>query len=123
MLAQIRLHSGNTNSSHALDLGLLTEEPQRKIDIVDTAVDEDAARELGVGDEETTGVQLVAGLRSEDGGCADVAGGHASVGVAVGGVESTTEAADDFLGGELFDGGVVGVDDGLGLHAAIRNNP
>jgi hypothetical protein len=37
------------------------------------------------------------------------------VSVAVGGVEATAEAADDFLGGELFDRGVVGVDDGLGL--------
>lgn len=115
MLTQIRLHSRNTNSSHALNLSILTEEPQRKIDIVDTAVNKDTTRELGVGHEETARIELVAGLRAEDGWRADVAGGHAGVCVAVGGVEAAAEAADDFLGGELFDGGFVGVHDGLGL--------
>lgn len=62
MLAQVRLHGRDPNGSHALNLSLFTEEPQRQIDIVDTAVNEDTTRELGVGHEETTGVQLVACL-------------------------------------------------------------
>jgi hypothetical protein len=36
--------------------------------------------------------------------------------VAVGGVETTTEATDYFLGGELFNRGTVGIDDRLRLY-------
>lgn len=36
--------------------------------------------------------------------------------VAVGGVEATAEATDDFLGGKLFNGGAIGIDDGLRLY-------
>lgn len=83
---------------------------------MDTTVNEDTTRELGIGHEETARIELVAGLRAENGWCADFTGGHAGVCVAVGGVKAAAEAADDFLGGELFDGGFVGVDDGLGLY-------
>lgn len=62
VLPQIGLHGRNTDSSHALHLGILTEEPQREIDIVNRAVDKDTAGELGVGNEEPARIELVACL-------------------------------------------------------------
>lgn len=74
---------------------------------MNVAIDEDAARKGGEGDEEARGVELVARLAAEDGGRADGAGGGAAVGVAVGSVEAAGEAAEDFevrlLGGRLDD--------------------
>lgn len=50
---------------------------------MDVAVDEDAAGELSVGNEEAGGIKFVAGLGSEDGRAADGAGVHAVEGVTV----------------------------------------
>lgn len=83
MFPQIRLHSRDPNRRHALDLRLLSKKPQRQVDVVNGAVDEDPARELGVGDEESRRVQLVACLRAEGGGGPDVSAGYARVRVAV----------------------------------------
>lgn len=82
---------------------------------MDGAVDEDTTGELGVFDEETRGVELVAGLGAEDAGGADQAVVHLVEGVTVGGVEAAGETAHDFLVGELLNGFIFGVDDGLGL--------
>ena len=111
VLAQVRLHGGDAEGSDRLDDRVLAEEPQGQVDVVDVAVDEDAAAELGVGDEEAGRVQLVAGLRAEDGGAADRACVASAPGVAVGGVEAAGEAAEDFEVRFCFRG----VDDGLGL--------
>jgi hypothetical protein len=110
MLPQIRLHSCDSNSSNRLDTRLLTKEPKRKVDIVNRAVDEDTTGELGISNKETTRIELVACLRSEDGGCADVAVGHAPVGIAVGGVEAAREAADYLLFGVVLLGFAVDCD-------------
>lgn len=83
MLAQIRLHGCDTNGCDTLDLGLLAEEPQGQINIVDRAVNKDTTRELGIGHEEPTGIQLVTGLGSENRWDTNVAGCHAAVGIAV----------------------------------------
>lgn len=66
VLAQIRLHGGDTNSCDALDLDVLAEEPKSQVNIVDGAVDEDTTGEFGVGNEETTWVELVTSLGAED---------------------------------------------------------
>lgn len=105
VLAQLRLHGGNTGRDDTLDNGVLAEVPEGKIDIVDVAVDEDATAELGVGDEEARGVQPVASLRAEDRGAADEAIIHSGEGVSVRGIEAAGEAAHDFEMG-LLDGGV-----------------
>jgi hypothetical protein len=89
----------------------LAEKPERQVNVVDVAVDENPAAELGVRDEEAGRVELVAGLRAEDGGPPDGAVGDAREGVAVGGVEAAGEAAEDLEVG-LCAGGV---EDGLGL--------
>jgi hypothetical protein len=115
MLPQIRLHSRDSNSSNALHTAILAEEPQRKIDIVNGAVDENPAGELRIRNEEPARIELVACLRAEDGRRADIAVGHACEGIAVGGVEASRETTDDFLGRVGFYRGAVGVDDGLGL--------
>lgn len=115
MLPQIGLHSRDPHRYHALDLGLLAEEPQRQVDIVDGTVHKDPAGELGVSDEEPAGIELVAGLRADHGGSPDGSTGHAAVGVAVGGVEAAGETAGDLLARVGFDGGLVGVDDRLRL--------
>lgn len=112
---QLGVHGGDADRRHALDRRVLAEEPQRGIDVVDGAVDEDAAGELGVGDEEAGRVELVAGLGAEDGGAPDQAGAHFGVRVAVGGVEAAGEAADDFLGGVLLLRSSIGGADRLGL--------
>ena len=78
---------------------------------MDATVYKYAAGELGIGDEEAGGVELVAGLGAYDAGGADCAGGGFGVGVAVGRVEAAGEAAHYFEVG--VKGG--GVDDGLGL--------
>lgn len=83
MLSQIRLNRRDANSSHALDLGVLAEEPQGQIDIVDRTVDENTAGELGVRHEKATRIQLVACLRSEHGWGADVTRRHAPVRIAI----------------------------------------
>ena len=67
VLAQLGADGGDTNGTDALDDAVLAEEPQSKIDVVDAAVDEDAAGELGILDEEARGVQLVTSLRPEHG--------------------------------------------------------
>lgn len=111
MFSEIRLHGSNTDRSHTLNLAVLAEEPKSEINIVDRAVDKDSTREFGVRDEETTWIQLVAGLRPEDGWSTDIAISHASMSIAVGCVEAAREAANDLLVREFLDGGIVGVDD------------
>lgn len=96
VFAQVRLHGRDAHGVHGLDEAVLAEKPQREVYIVDIAVDEDAAAELGVVDEEAAGVQLVAGLGAEDGEAADGGCGGARVGVAVRGVEAAGEAAHYF---------------------------
>ena len=115
MLAEIGLHGSNTNCSHALHLAVFAEEPKSKVDVVDRAVDEDTTGEFSVGNEEPTGVELVAGLRAEDRWSTDVTVDGATVSIAIGGIEATGETADDFLVGEFLDRGIIGVDDGLRL--------
>jgi hypothetical protein len=119
MLPQIRLHSRDSNGCNRLDTTVLAKEPKRKVNIVNRAVHKDTPGELGIRHEEAAGIELVAGLRAEDGWCADVAVGHAPVGVAVGGVEAAGEAADYFLGWVVLLGFAVGVDYGLGLIMAF----
>lgn len=115
VLAEVRLHGSDTDSCHALDLAVLAEEPKSQVDIVDRAVHKDSTGELSVRDEEATWVEFVASLGAEDRWCTNIAVGCASVSIAVGGIEATREAANDFLVGEFLDGGVVGVDNRLGL--------
>ena len=63
---------------------------------MDVAVDEDAAGELGVCDEEAARVVFVACLGSEDGGAADGAVGGEGVGIQVRGIEAAGETAHYF---------------------------
>lgn len=95
-LSQAGLDGGDADGIDALDHAVLAEIPQREVDVVDVAVDKDAAGELGVVDKEARGVEFVAGLGAEDGGAADAAVVHALKGVAVGGVEAAGEATEDF---------------------------
>lgn len=115
VLSQARFDSRDANGSHALDATILSEEPQGQIDIVDRTVHKDAAGELCVFDKEPSRVELVARLASKHGRDADQSGAHLIVGVAVRGVEAAREPADDFLGRVSVEGGIVGVDYGLGL--------
>jgi hypothetical protein len=115
VLAEVGLHGSDTDGSHALDLAVLAEEPKSQVDIVDRAVHKYSTGELGVRNEEATWIELVASLGAEDRWCTDITVGCALVSIAVGGVEATREAANDFLVGEFLDGGVIGVDDRLGL--------
>lgn len=99
---------------------LVAEEPECQVDVMDGAVDEDAARQLGITDEEAGPVQLVARLRAEDDRLTDYSGPHLGVRVAVGGVKAAREAADCFLGRVPFQGLAVGRTDGLGLKGEER---
>lgn len=65
MLAKIGLSGGDTRGGDRLDLRILTEEPEREVDIMDGAVDKYAAREFGIGNKETGGVELIACLAPE----------------------------------------------------------
>lgn len=56
VLAQARLYGCDAHGRNGLDAAFGTEEPQRQVDVVDRAVDEDAAGEGGVGDEEARGI-------------------------------------------------------------------
>jgi len=60
VFSKLRLHGGDAHGCHGFHDAVLTEEPQRKIDVVDVAVHEDAAGKLGVFDKETERVQLIA---------------------------------------------------------------
>ncbi len=71
MLPQLRLDGSDAGRSDALNLGVLPEEPESEIDVVNRAVDEDPTRELSIGDEEAGGVEHVACLGAEDGGAPD----------------------------------------------------
>lgn len=93
VLAQVRLDGGDAHGGHGLDLAVLAEEPEREVDVVDRAVDEDPAGELRVRDEEAGRVELVAGLAAHHGRRADRPGLHFAEGVAVGGVEAPREPA------------------------------
>ena len=93
---QSRLHGRDAVGDDGFDFAVLAEEPEGEVDVVDAAVDEDAARVLGVGDEEARRVEFVAGLGAEDGGGADQAGGCFGMRVAVGVVEAAGEATHDF---------------------------
>lgn len=119
VLAQLRRHSRDTNRSHRLDNRVLTKEPQRQINIVNRAVDEDSTRELRVFDKETAGIELVAGLRTEDTRATDKTGLHLIECIAVGGIEAATETADDLLRGVGFLGGAVSVDYCLALFQSV----
>ena len=88
VLGELGLQGGDADRHDGLDLAVLAKVPQCQVDVVDVAVDEDAAAELGVGDEEAGWVEFVAGLGAEDRGTADVAAVAAGPGVAVGGVEA-----------------------------------
>ena len=62
------MHGCDAGGYDGLDEGVLAEEPEGQVDVVDGAVDEDAAGELGVGYEDAARVELVACLAPEDGG-------------------------------------------------------
>lgn len=111
VLAQVGLNGSDTHCGHGLDLAILTEEPQSQVDVMDGAVHEDTTRELGVGDEEPGGVQLVAGLTAHDGGRTNSTSRHLVECVTVGGIEATGETAHHFQFGLLG----CCVEDGLGL--------
>lgn len=95
VLPQLRLYGGDAHGCHGFHDTVLTEEPQRQIDVVDVAVHEDAARKLGVFDKETGRVQFIARLRPEDRGSPDGTLVHARPGVSVGCVEAPGESAQD----------------------------
>lgn len=116
MLAQLGLHGCDINGVDGLDARVAAEEPEREVHVVDVAVGEDAAGELGVGDEEAGWVELVAGLGAKDAGAADCAVFYAvkasrSCGkiselwerwvevVLTGSVEAARKAAEDFKKG------------------------
>lgn len=65
MLSELGLHCRDADGRHAFRDRVLAEEPHRQVNVVDIAVDEDAARELGICDEEARRVELVACLRPE----------------------------------------------------------
>lgn len=110
VLAQLRRHSRDTNRGNGLDNRVLTKKPQRQINVMDRAVDEDTTRELRVFDKETARIELVAGLRTEDARATDKTGLHLIECITVGGIEAATETADDLLRGVGFLGGAVSVD-------------
>ena len=118
VLAQVWFDGCDSYRGDAFHFAVLPEEPEGQVDVVDGAVDEDPAGELGVGDEEAARVQLVAGLAAHYGGCAQCAGGHFSMCVAVGGIEAAREAAHYF---EVWFFGRC-VKDGLGLYTAIPSS-
>ena len=101
VLGEIGLESCDTEGNDGLDLGKVlavgvgAEVPQSKVDVVDVAVDEDTARELGVLDEEARGVVLVTCLGAEDGRSANVTRLDESIGVAVGSVKAAGETTHD----------------------------
>lgn len=64
--AEVGLHGGDAAGDDGLDRRVLAEEPEGEVDVVDGAVDEDAAGELGVGDEEAARVEFVARLAADD---------------------------------------------------------
>ncbi|CAJ2512955.1 Uu.00g010740.m01.CDS01 [Anthostomella pinea] len=88
MLPQIPLHSRDTHSGHGIDLAVFAKETERKINILDRAIDEYVATELRERHEKYRRVVLVRGLRAEHGWRLDQPVGHSSVGVPVRGVES-----------------------------------
>ena len=96
VFAQARLHGCDAGGHDGFYEGVLAEEPEGEVDVVDGAVDEDAAGELGVGYEEAARVEFVACLAPEDGWAPDEPGVHFVPGVSVGGVEAAGEAAHDF---------------------------
>lgn len=60
------------------------------------AINEYPARELGIRNEESGGIEFVACLGTDYAGTPDCACEHFGVCVAVGGVEASAEAAEDF---------------------------
>jgi len=60
------LDCSDADSADALDTAVLAEEPKGQVDVLNRAVNENAAGELGVLDEETGRVEFVASLTSED---------------------------------------------------------
>ena len=119
VLAQLRRHSRDTNRGNGLDNRVLTKKPQRQINVMDRAVDEDSTRELRVFDKETARIELVAGLRTEDARATDKTGLHLIECITVGGIEAATETADDLLRGVGFLGGAVSVDYCLALFRSV----
>lgn len=116
VLAQFRRDRRDTNRRDGLDHRVLAKEPQGQIDIMDGAVDKDPTRELRVFHEEPAGIQLVAGLRAEYTRTTNLAALHLLKRITIRGIESTAEAADDFLRRTASLGGAVGVDNGLALY-------
>jgi len=93
-LAKLGLHRRNARRAHTDDRALAVE-TEREVDVDNGAVNEDAAREVGVR-KILMGRVFVACLAAEDKGPADEAGGAFVAGVAVGGVGAAGEAARDF---------------------------
>lgn len=99
----------------------LAEKPQRKIDIVDAAIDENPPGGGGLPDQSPgfrsrrRRVQLVARLRAKHTRVADHPRADLCVCIAIRGVEAAREAAEDFLRGILLERAVVGVEDGFTL--------
>jgi hypothetical protein len=96
MFSKLGLHSRYPRSYNALDLGVLSEEPQSKVDVMDGAVDEYATGKLGICDEEAGWVEHVACLGAEDGGASYEPRFHFVKGIAVGSVEAAGESAHYF---------------------------
>lgn len=80
---QLRLDGRNSNSRDTLDNTVFAKKPQREVNIVNGAVDKDTTAELGIGNEETRWVKLIACLRPEYRGSADVSIGDSLTGITV----------------------------------------
>lgn len=96
VFAKIRLDGSNSYCIRALDNTILAKVPEREIDIVNVAINKDAAGELCILDKETRRVELITGLRSEDRGSSYGSVVHPVPRIAVGGVKSPRKATHDF---------------------------
>jgi len=96
MFSKLGLHGRYPGCYNTLDLGVLSEEPQSEIDVMDGAVDEYATGELGICDEETGWVEHIACLGAEDGRASYEPRLHFVKGITVGSVEAAGESAHYF---------------------------
>ena len=118
-LQQRRLDGRNPTRNNRLDSRVLPEEPQRKIDIMDRAINKDPGRELRVGDKEPTRIKLIARLTPENRRPPNKARIHLLPRVTVGSVEAAGETAHDLQMRLLF----CSVDNPLRLYTKSTLSP
>lgn len=102
VLSQLRRYSGDAYSTHRLDDAVLAEKPQRQINVVDTAIDENPTRELGVGNKEARWVEFIASLAPDDRWPANKPTFHLLICIPIAGIEPARKPTDDFLSGVLL---------------------